>query len=200
MSLRIRGSRPGKSRPRSKRRSRTCSRIWRATRTPCSRSARTGGMCARGGRGIGGMLGSSAYQPARAVADPRRSEALRDDGDLLTAEQAQRRCPARSPRCAPGGHRTHWASRSGRYATPSPRIERTEDAAVKRLPMRQVVVAGKGLRRQRGEGESNDVGLGLREFPRIVKSEVVAQDTGAWIDIRILRHRAEQLSSGGGGG
>jgi len=33
------------------------------------------------------MLGSSAYQPARAIVDPQRGEALRDDGDLLTADE-----------------------------------------------------------------------------------------------------------------
>ena len=33
------------------------------------------------------MLGSSAYQPARAIVDPRRGETLRDDGDLLTADE-----------------------------------------------------------------------------------------------------------------
>jgi hypothetical protein len=35
-------------------------------------------------------------------------------------EQAQRRCPAHNPRCAPGGRKTHWASRSGRSVAPRP--------------------------------------------------------------------------------
>jgi hypothetical protein len=75
-----------------------------------------------------------------------------------------------------------------RAQLPRPRIERPEDATVKRLPMRQVVVAGKSLLGQRCEGKPHDVGLGLRELLWIVKPKVVAQGTSARIDVRILGH------------
>jgi len=71
---------------------------------------------------------------------------------------------------------------------PSPRIERPEDATVKRLPMRQVIAAGKRLLGQRCEGKAHDVGLGLRKLPWIVEPKVVAQGAGARIHIRILGH------------
>ena len=39
----------------------------------------------------------------------------------------------------------------------------------------------------------------LRELLGIANLQVVSQDSGAWIDIRILRHRADELSDGGSG-
>jgi excisionase family DNA binding protein len=44
-------------------------------------------MCERGGRGTGGMLGRAAYPGPRAVIDPPHAEGLRDEGDLLTADE-----------------------------------------------------------------------------------------------------------------
>ena len=77
-----------------------------------------------------------------------------------------------------------------------PRIQRSEDATVKGLPMRQIVVARKRLVDQGAESETHDVGLSLRELCGIAHLEVVAQGTRARIDIRILRHQKRREAIG----
>jgi hypothetical protein len=60
---------------------------------------------------------------------------------------------------------------------------------VKGLPVREVIAACKRLIGQRAERETNDVGLGAGELTLIANLQVVAQDPGGRIDIRILSHR-----------
>jgi hypothetical protein len=55
--------------------------------------------------------------------------------------------------------------------------------------MRQVVSAGKWTTGYDGKSGADDIRLGSRKLLRIANLQVVAQHTGAWIDIRILRHQ-----------
>lgn len=57
---------------------------------------------------------------------------------------------------------------------PRPTDRATEDAAVKRLPMRQVVVTGKRATAQNGKGDANHVRLRPRGFLLVMDCQVVA--------------------------
>jgi hypothetical protein len=83
---------------------------------------------------------------------------------------------------------------------PGPLVHVTEDLAVKRLQVREVVVAGDRTLGQLDDADRRRSGLAPGQFAGVRLAEAVTQDAGPRVDVGILGHGRDRAPPSGGPG